>query len=127
MNLDLIELQRNSKATCVVVENENCKELKNVVSMKADVSDKFLFGGKEPPFKTKLETASKKGKIAYFVITNIDEVAIDVQNRFVGLVKDREFEGYNLPDNVIVVFTVKGKETLKKISPQLWNFCVNAI
>ncbi len=127
MNLDLIELQRNSKATCVVVENENCKKLKNAISMKADVSDKFLFGGKEPPFKAKLETTSKKGKIAYFVITNIDEVSLDVQNRFAPLVKDREFEGYNLPDNVIIVFTVKGKETLKNISPQLWNFCVVAI
>lgn len=127
MNLNLIELQRNAKATCVVVENEKFKELKSYVSMKADVSDKFLFGGNVPPFKEKVEKLAKANKIAYFVITNLDEVPAEVQNRFVGLVKDREFEGYILPDNVIVVFTVKGKETLKKISHELWNFCVNAI
>ena len=127
MNKELIDLQRNSKATCVVVRTDDYKSLSPVISMKASVSDKFLFAGDKPPFADKINEKSANSSICYFVITDIDEVSIDMQNRFEGLVKDRELNGYTLPDNCIIVFTVKDKFSLKNISTNLYHFMVVSI
>lgn len=126
MNKILIDSQRNSNATCVIVKDGDQKELEPRVVMKANVSDKFLFLGKRPPFADKIDEVSQLGKICYFVITGLDEVSIERQNRFVGLVKDREFEGYDIPKNCIIVFTVKDNLSLKNVSPQLNHFSVVA-
>ena len=121
---ELIELQRNSKATCVVVKEDEYNKLSPFVAIKASVSDKFLFGGSKPPFADKISERSVKSNICYFIITGIDEISQEKQERFVGLVKDREINGYNLPDNCIIAFTVKDKTTLKNISPNLYHFAV---
>lgn len=122
----LVDLQRNSKATCAVVENNDYKKLPSVISMKASVSDKFLFAADRPRFADKVDAKSKTNELCYFVITNIDEISVEQQNRYVGLVKDRELNDYLLPENCIIVFTVKDKSTLKNISPELYHFAVVA-
>ena len=76
-----------------------------------------------PIFKEELEKVSKENEISYLIISNIDKVNEDKQNRFIGLVKDREFMGYNLPDNVIIVFTVETESDIKKVSKELYHFC----
>ncbi len=123
---ELIDLQRNSKATCAVIKTEDLDKLSPAVTMKANVSDKFLFTGNRPPFADKVDAKSRLGKICYFVITGIDEIPIEKQNRFVGLVKDRELNGYYLPDNCVIVFTVKDRTALKKMSQELYHFAVVA-
>lgn len=127
MNKSLIDLQRNSKATCVIVKTSEYKKLAPVVSMKSNVSDNFLFSQDIPPFADKINQKSKKNDLCYFVIADIDQVSIEQQDRFVGIVKDREFKGYTLPSNCIIVFTVQDDSTLKNISPRLYHFAVVAI
>lgn len=126
MMRELIDLQRNSKATCAIIRTEEYNNLSPVISMKANVSDKFLFSSELPPFAEKLSEKCAKNKVCYFVITAIDDISIDEQDRFVGLIKDREFNGYILPNNCIIVFTVKDKSTLKNISPNIYHFAVVA-
>lgn len=123
---ELIDLQRGSKATCAIVKTDDYIKLPSLVSMKASVSDRFLLTGEKPPFADKIEAKSKSNEICYFVITGIDEISTEQQNRYVGLVKDRELNGYYLPDNCIIVFTVKDKLALKNISPELYHFAVVA-
>jgi len=126
MNKDLIELQRGSKATAVVILEDNINELGHAIVMNAQIDDVHLFGRKlgDPIFKKQLEKKSKSDTLAYFVISGICGLDNKSQNRFVGLVKDREFGGYNLPGNIIMVFTVKNREELKKMSKELYKFCV---
>ena len=123
---ELIDLQRNSKATCAIIKTDEYNNLSPSISMKANVSDKFLLSSKLPPFAEKLDEKCGKNKICYFIITEIDKISIEQQDRFVGLVKDREFNGYNLPDNCTIVFTVKDKNSLKNISPKIYHFAVVA-
>ena len=123
---ELIDLQRNSKATCAIIKTEDIQELSPSLTMKANVSDKFLLTGDKPPFADKVDAKSKSGEICYFVITGIEEISIEQQNRYVGLVKDRELNGYYLPDNCIIVFTVKDRQSLKNVSPELYHFAVVA-
>lgn len=122
---ELIDLQRNSAGTCAVILTDEHRKLKPSVAMSANVSDKFL-NASIPPFAKTLDNASLKNDICYFVITDIDQVSTQQQERFVSIVKDREYNGYYLPKNCIVVFTVNSKLNLPKISPMLYHFMVVA-
>lgn len=128
MNKELIELQRGISATCVVILENNYQELGQILVMNADINDGYLFSGSlgNPIFKDKLDNISNNQELTYFVIKGIDDLEETKQNRYIGLVKDREFNNYKLPDNVIIVFTVKNKEGLRKISKELYHFCVVA-
>ena len=129
MNKELIELQRGSKATCVVVKNSDLNKLGNAVHMDSRINDSWLFGAKmgNPIIKEKVDIVSKNGEIGYFVITNFDSLSVDEQNKYVPIIKDRELLGYTLPDNIIIVLTIENEEELKKISPEVYHFCVVSI
>lgn len=126
MQKELIELQVGIPATCVIILDALYKEIGQSVSMNASVSDEYLFAGKtgNPFFREKLDMLASNGKPTYFILRNIDNLNVDMQNRYLGLVKDREFFGYELPDNVVVAFTVSNKENLKKFSKELYHFSV---
>lgn len=128
MNKELIELQRNCTSVAVVILEDYYKDLGRVLFMDASINDKYLFSGSlgNPIFKNQLDNLSKNGELTYFVIKGISEIDEELQNRYIGLVKDREFLGYNLPNNVIIVFTVNKKEDLQKISKDLYHFCIVA-
>lgn len=129
MNKMLISLQKNNVATGVVILNKDYKNLPNVVTMKATISNSMLFSGKpnEPIFKTKVETMSKGSKQSFLLIYGIDELPQEEQRKYISLVKDRYFNGYTLPQNCTVVFTVKNEQALTKILPELYHFLVVAI
>ena len=129
MNKDLIELQQNVKAISVIVKTEECKQLSPTLAFPADVSDKFLFADAKPPFADKIDEKSKKAGdgICYLVITDIDQIDIKQQNRYISLVKNRVINNYHLPDNCIIVFTVKNKTAIKKMSPDLYDLTILAL
>ena len=77
-------------------------------------------------FADKIDEKCAKNKLCYLVIKGIDEISAEQQNRYVGLVKDREFNGYTIPDNCILVFTVQNRSNLKKVSSELYHFVVVA-
>lgn len=128
MNKVLIEMQRGCKATCVVILENDINKLGPGFIMDAKIDNNYLYKRPlgNPIFKEKIDTIEDNNLI-YFVIRGIVELDNESQNRYIGLVKDREFGGYNLLDNVIIVFTVKEKEELEKISNELYHFCVVAI
>lgn len=128
MNKELIELQRKSDATGVVILDDDIKKLEQVLTMDAGILDKYLYFKKDSKviFAEKLDEMTSSLNPVYFVIRNIDEVSFTNQERFVGLVKDREFLGYHFPRNVIIVFTVKSKDSLKNICSELYHFLVVA-
>ena len=129
MNKELIELQRGSKATCVVIKNSDLNKLENAVHMDSRINDSWLFGAKmgNPIFKEKVDIISKNGEIGYFVITNFDSLSVDEQNKYVPIIKDRELLGYTLPDNIIIVLSIENEESLKNISSEIYHFCVVTI
>ena len=88
INRDLIELQKKCNSTCVVIQNEDIKELESNIL--------------------------------------IDKISSNEQDEYYQIIKDREFCGYKLPEDMIIVLTVKNKETLKNISQKIYNLCVIA-
>ena len=129
MNKYLIDLQRGSYATSVVILEDKYNELNPTLVMSAEIDDKYLLSSpyKNPVFKDKLDEMSVRNDLVYFIIKDIDKVSIEKQNRYIGVVKDRVVNGYKLPENVIIIFTVKNKEGLKNISKELYHFCIVAI
>ena len=118
MDKELIELQKGCDATCVVIQNEDIKELESniLISSNYDTNDLIKI------FK---ENISSK-EYDYLVIKDIDKINSNEQDKYYQIVKDREFCGYRLPEDIIIVLTVKSKETLKNISQKLYNLCVVA-
>lgn len=119
INKELIELQKGCTATCVVIQNEDCKELDSKIIVNSNCSDSELLN-------TIKEIDSNKEVSNYFVIYQIDKVGEETQDKFYQIVKDREFNGHKLPKNMIIVLTVKDREGLQKILQELYHFCVVA-
>ncbi len=118
INKELIELQKGCKANCVIIQNEDIKELdsKLLVSSTCNINDLLKI------FK---ENISSK-KYDYFVIKEIDKINSNEQDKYYQIVKDREFYGYKLPEELVIVLTVENKEGLKNILNKLYHLCVVA-
>ncbi len=119
INKELIELQKGCVATCVVIQSEDCKQLDSKIIVNADSNDSELL----TTFK---ENISNKEEQDYFIISEIDKLNESLQNKYYQIVKDREFHGYKLPKDMVIVLTVKDREGLKKISQELYHFCIVA-
>jgi len=119
INKELIELQKGCKATCAVILNEDCNELDKKIIVNSNSNDNELLA----IFK---ENISNQNELDYFIITEIDKLNADIQNKYYQIVKDREFFGVELPEDMVIVLTVKDKDGLKNISQELYHFCVVA-
>lgn len=124
MQKELVDVHRNSKAVCVAVVGDSYKDLVPAVAFSASVGDNFLFANEEPKFAKNLREKSKMADICYLTIKDIDKVDTDCQQRYVGLVKDREIGTYKLPDNCIIVLTVENEACLQKIATDLYKFTI---
>lgn len=125
---ELIEEQLGCNSTCVVILQEDVNTLKNSYNVKVDESNSNIILGElnKEDLKINLDKLVKENDITYLVIEEIDKIDEIKQEKYIGLIKDREFRGYNIPDNVIIVITIKNKDSLKKISSELYHFCVVA-
>ena len=120
INKELIELQKGCKATCVVIQNEDIQKLDSKVLISSNCEDNELL----KIFKEKISKTDER--FEFLVIEKIDEIELDKQDRFYQIVKDREFNGILLPEDVVIVLTVENKDKLKNISSELYNLCVVA-
>lgn len=120
INKELIELQKGCKATCVVIQNEDMQKLDSKVLISSNCEHNELL----KIFKEKISKTDER--FEFLVIEKIDEIELDKQDRFYQIVKDREFNGILLPEDVVIVLTVENKDKLKNISSGLYNLCVVA-
>lgn len=119
MNKDLIDLQKGCKSTCAVVSSESCDKLENSLSVDSRISYSDLNNF----IKTNVVN---NNDLDYFIVKGIDEIDSENQEKFTGLVKDRIIFNNKIPDNLIIVLTVESKDSLNKISKELYKFCVIA-
>lgn len=120
INRELVELQKCCEATAVIIQNEDIEELESKILISSNCGDDELL----KIFKEKVSKVDEK--FEFFVIEKIDKLEIEKQDKFYQIVKDREFYGYMLPEDVIIVLTVENKNELKNISPELYHLCVVA-
>lgn len=117
INKELIELQKGCPSTCVVILNKEREELDSKIIIDSNSSyNELLIIFKD----------IEKEELSYLVISEIDKLEESLQDKYYQIVKDREFHGYKLPKDTIIVLTVKDKEGLKNISQELYHFCVVA-
>ena len=127
MMLELIKLQRGCLATAVLILEKDAELLSPSLTMEATINDNILFTCSlgNPVFKRQLEKMKEGEETVYFIIKAIDQLTEDEQEKYIGLVKNREFQGYFLPENVILVFTIEKQENVKKVAKDLYSFCVS--
>ena len=120
INKELVELQKGCKSTCAIIENTDIKELESSIVINSNCEDFELFD----IFKEKI--LNSDNKFVYLVIEEIDKLETNKQNRIYQIVKDREYNGISLPEDVIIVLTIENKEEVKNISRELYHLCVVA-
>ena len=120
INKELVELQKGCKSICTIIETRDIKDLDSNIVINSNCEDVELF----KTFKEKISKADNK--FEYLVIKEIDKSENDKQNRIYQIVKDREYNGISLPEDVIIALTVENKEGLNKISSELYHLCVVA-
>lgn len=120
INKELIELQKGCKSTCAIIETADIKELDSNIIINSNCEDAEIF----KIFKEEISKA--ENKFDYLVLEEIDKLEKEKQNRIYQIVKDREYNGISLPENVIIALTVENKEGLKNISSELYHLCVVA-
>ena len=119
---ELIELQKGCVATCVVIQNEDIKELKAKIVINSDISENELID----IIKNGVVNNNNNNELNYIIISNIDNIDQISQKKYYQIVKDREFYGYQLPCEIVIVLTVSSRERLKNIAKELYKFCVVA-
>ena len=125
---ELIDEQKGCRSICAIILQEDVKVLENSYNVKVDESDSNILLGElnKSNLENNLDKLAKENDIIYFVIEEIDKIDFNKQKKYINLIKNREFRGYKIPDNVIIVITIENKESLKKISPELYHFCIVA-
>lgn len=128
LDQELIQGELGCNSTCVVILQEDVKLLKNVYNVKADNSNSNMILGElnKENLKNNLDKLTEENNIAYLIIEEIDKLDSKQQEKYINIIKNREFRGYYLPKNVIIALTIKSKENLSKISSELYHFCVVA-
>lgn len=123
---ELIEEQLGCDSTCVVILQKDVKILKNSYNVKVDNSNSNIILGElnKENLKSNLDKLAKKDDIVYLIIEGIDELDSKGQEKYCNLIKNREFRGYNIPKDVIIVLTIRSEKELNKIIPELYHFCV---
>ena len=119
IDLDSIELEKGCPATCVVILEEDKEQLDNSFCIPANMDRREMY-------QTLEENVASKEDLSYLVISNIDATNEEVQDTFYHLVKDRQIDGLYIPEDTIIVLTISEKEGVKKISNDLYHFCVKA-
>lgn len=125
---ELIDAQKGCCSTCVIILQQDIELLENSYRVKVDKSESNILLGElnRSDLENNLDILSKENNITYMVIEEIESIDFQMQKKYIELIKDREFRGYKIPENVIIVLTINSEENLKKISPELYHFCVVA-
>ena len=124
LNKNIVEIQKGCKSTCVIILQEDVNKFENSYRVVVDTSESNMLVGdfNRKNLEENLEKIAKDGEIAYLIVEEIDKVDTKKQEKYVDVIKDREFRGYRLPDNVIICLSLTDRNNLEKISPEIMKF-----
>ena len=124
-NLNLV--LNNNKKWPLLLKNVDATEIANSVIIEADISNAELAvlvdekGQTTPNWLKQLQVKSKLENNTVLIISNIDSVAEEEQNKFYGLLKYKALNGIELPLNSQIVLTCTSEE---KISKKIKDLCI---
>ena len=127
MKENLKEVLENNKKWPILLVNVNTEEIINSFVINADISNEELAvlvddkGQTTPNWLKQLQVKSKLENNTVLIISNIDSVAEEEQNKFYGLLKYKALNGIELPLNSQIVLTCTSEE---KISKKIKDLCI---
>lgn len=127
MNKDLIDLCRNTNALCAIIIKNESDKLQSNKAIKINLHNEECLLFDEPMALYKIKQKSTKNDYIYLILDNLDLASVNLQEKLLHLVKDREICGQYLPSNCIIVFTVNNKRKLVDVIPELYNLSFTII
>lgn len=128
LKLKLNKILSNNKSWPIILEGLDAKLIKDAVIINADINSQDLGikiddnGYVYPAFITELENSKNK----ILVIDKLDEISVEEQEKFYGLIKYKGINGYKFPKETQIIITTK-TNGLSKISEDIVNLTLNFI
>lgn len=77
-----------------------------------------------PAWLMEIRIKAKKSNKIYLVITGLDEIDVDEQEKFYGMIKYNGVNGYKFPAGTQIIIPIK-KGNLSKINERIVSLCLN--
>lgn len=119
---DLIDLELGNPIAVLIEDNQ--LEKLNIDKLVVNVSSDQLFDSTSARDFVFHKLSQSKGDINYLIFKGIDKLSSLSQIDLIGLIKDRKFEGKDLPKNVIIITTIRHLKSVQSLNKELIKFLV---
>ncbi len=129
MEEKLLKIIESNKNSVLLIESNEDIVLPNSISISSSIDSKDLGilsdvkGQKIPQWLMALMLAEKKNKKIILVINDIDQVDLEEQNKFVGLITFKGVNGYKFDSKTQIILTCND---LNKVNEKLKNLVIIA-
>lgn len=129
MEAKIKEVIENNRKWPIIIENIEARNIDNAIIINSKISNKDLGiipnenGNKMPTWILEMILNDKKNVVSTLVISDIDQIDMTEQEKFIGILKFKGINGYSFPAGTNIVLTCR-KGNYDLVSPKIKDLCI---
>ena len=129
MEAKIKEVIKNNRKWPIIIENIEAENIDNAIIINSKISNKDLGiipnenGNKMPTWILEMILNDKKNVVSTLVISDIDQIDMIEQEKFIGILKFKGINGYSFPAGTSIVLTCR-KGNYDLVSPKIKDLCI---
>lgn len=129
MEAKIKEVIENNRKWPIIIENIEARNIDNAIIINSKISNKDLGiipnenGNKMPTWILEMILNDKKNVVSTLVISDIDQIDMVEQEKFIGILKFKGINGYSFPAGTSIVLTCR-KGNYDLVSPKIKDLCI---
>lgn len=129
MEAKIKEVIENNRKWPIIIENIEARNIDNAIIINSKISNKDLGiipnenGNKMPTWLLEMILNDKKNVVSTLVISDIDQIDMTEQEKFIGILKFKGINGYSFPAGTSIVLTCR-KGNYDLVSPKIKDLCI---
>ncbi len=129
MEAKIKEVIENNRKWPIIIENIEARNIDNAIIINSKISNKDLGiipnenGNKMPTWILEMILNDKKNVVSTLVISDIDQIDMIEQEKFIGILKFKGINGYSFPAGTSIVLTCR-KGNYDLVSPKIKDLCI---
>lgn len=129
MEAKIKEVIDNNRKWPIIIENIEARNIDNAIIINSKISNKDLGiipnenGNKMPTWILEMILNDKKNVVSTLVISDIDQIDMTEQEKFIGILKFKGINGYSFPAGTSIVLTCR-KGNYDLVSPKIKDLCI---
>lgn len=129
MEAKIKEVIENNRKWPIIIENIEARNIDNAIIINSKISNKDLGiipnenGNKMPTWILEMILNDKKNIVSTLVISDIDQIDMTEQEKFIGILKFKGINGYSFPAWTSIVLTCR-EGNYDLVSPKIKDLCI---